>query len=98
MEELQNLVLEWAETKGLLEKENCSKQTMKLVEEVGELCSAILKNKKLEQVDALGDIQVVLIILAKQLDIDYNKSLQHAYDIIKHRTGQTINGTFIKNE
>lgn len=98
MNELNQKVLEWAEPKGLLKSENVSKQLLKLVEETGELSAAYLKNKPEEIKDAIGDIQVVLIILSAQLGLNYEKCLESAYNVIKNRTGNTINGTFIKNE
>ena len=90
-------ILKWAESRELLKPENAKSQTIKLTEEVGELCGAILKNKPTEQIDAIGDIQVVLIILAKQLGIDYDAALESAYDTIKSRTGKTVGGSFIKD-
>jgi len=93
---MKKKVLEWAEPKGLLNPEFAPKQFMKLVEEVGELSNAILKDDFKEQIDALGDIQVVLIILAEQLGFDLDTCLQCAYDEIKNRKGKTINGSFIK--
>ena len=89
-------VLEWAEPKGLLNPQIAPQQFMKLVEEVGELSSAMLNRNEVEMIDALGDIQVVLIILAEQLGFDLDTCLECAYDEIKNRKGQTLNGTFIK--
>ena len=57
----------------------------------------MLKNNTSEQIDAIGDIQVVLIILSRQLGINYKEALESAYNVIKSRTGKTINGTFIKD-
>jgi NTP pyrophosphatase (non-canonical NTP hydrolase) len=90
-------VLQWANERNLLQEENQTKQFIKLTEEVGELANAILKSNKAEQIDAIGDIQVVLIILCKQLGLDYNDCLSSAYEVIKNRTGKTVNGTFIKD-
>jgi NTP pyrophosphatase (non-canonical NTP hydrolase) len=90
-------ILEWAKPKGLLNPDFAPKQFIKLVEEVGELANAILKNNKAEQIDALGDIQIVLNILAEQLGFDLDECLKSAYEEIKNRTGKTINGTFIKD-
>jgi NTP pyrophosphatase (non-canonical NTP hydrolase) len=95
---MKNNVLEWAEPKGLLNPKFAPKQFMKLVEEIGELSNAMLKDNKAEQIDALGDIQVVLIILAEQLGFDLDTCLECAYNEIKDRKGQTLNGTFIKDE
>ena len=90
-------VLEWAKERGILIPDNATKQMLKLTEEVGELAGAIAKNNKEEQIDAIGDIQVVLIILSEQLGINYKEALESAYNVIKNRTGKTINGVFIKD-
>lgn len=94
---IQEEILEWAKQRDLLKKENAPKQLLKLQEEVGELAGAFLKKKPEEICDAIGDIQVVLIILAQQLNIDYNACLVYAYDEIKDRTGKTVDGSFIKD-
>ena len=44
LQELQLLILEWANDKDLLKFENAPKQRLKLLEEVGETAAAILKN------------------------------------------------------
>ena len=90
-------ILEWAEPKGLLNPELAPQQFMKLSEEIGELANAILKGNKIEQIDALGDIKVVITILAEQLGFDIDECEEIAYQEIKNRTGKTINGTFIKD-
>ncbi len=90
-------ILEWADPKGLLNPELAPQQFMKLSEEVGELANAILKGNKIEQIDALGDIKVVITILAEQLGFDIDECEEIAYQEIKNRTGKTINGTFIKD-
>lgn len=98
METTQSKVINWANEKGLINQSNITRQALKLTEEVGELASAIIKDKRLEQIDAIGDIQVVLIILCEQLNIDYNEALNSAYNVIKDRQGKMINGSFIKQE
>jgi NTP pyrophosphatase (non-canonical NTP hydrolase) len=90
-------ILEWADSKGLLNPQLAPQQFMKLSEEVGELANAILKGNKEEQKDALGDIRVVINILADQLGFDIDECEESAYQVIKKRTGKTINGTFIKD-
>ena len=55
-----DLIREWAEQRGLYEKGDPKTQYLKLVEEVGELGRAILKEDHVEQCDAVGDIVVVL--------------------------------------
>ena len=94
---MNDLVLKWAEERGLLKAENAPKQMLKLMEEVGELAGAMAKNKPGDIVDAIGDIQVVLIILSKQLGYDYEQCLVDAYNVIKERKGKLINGVFVKD-
>lgn len=94
----KNNVLVWAEDKNLIHEENAPKQLIKLQEEVGELCSAYLKGNKAEQIDALGDIRVVITILAAQLNLDIDACFDIAYNEIKDRKGVTKNGSFYKDE
>lgn len=97
MENTKNLVIEWAAKRGLLDSKNAHAQTLKLLEECGELAGAILKDDFEAKIDAIGDIQVVLIILCHQIGVNYDVALDIAYDEIKGRTGKTVNGTFIKD-
>lgn len=95
---MRKQVIEWAKEKDLIHEENAPTQLLKLQEEVGELCAGYLKKKKKEVHDAIGDIQIVLIILCEQLGMDYDKALYDAYHVIKNRKGKTVDGTFIKQE
>lgn len=139
--ELTPLVINWAKERNI----NCpEKQTLKLIEEVGELASAYLKQDNEKLIDSIGDVWVVLVILAdlnnekidyfennkdinvldgiwniltqiqiydsstfaikslqriaKQLKLDFNTCINHAWNEIKHRKGKTVNNTFIKDE
>lgn len=96
MKTTKELVLEWADKKGLLKEENHLKQTLKLQEEVGELSKAILEKDPYATIDAIGDCAVVLIILAKQLNLDFDECLESAYNEIKDRQGILKEGTFIR--
>ena len=143
LQELQKKIIQWAKEKDLLKSENAPKQRLKLLEEVGETAAAILKNNTDEIKDGIGDIFVVLVILAEQLseeilfdmtraskddhqdfvflfdeildskriyyslaylkdicrklDYDLTECANLAWNEIKDRKGNTINGTFIKN-
>lgn len=98
------LVQKWGAKRGITNPENAKTQTVKLMEEVGELSEGINKvggnNEYLDQIkDSVGDIQVVLIILCKQLGVDYEQCLYDAYDVIKDRKGKTTaDGSFVKQE
>ena len=140
LETLNTLIIKWANERNLIVKDNAPKQKLKLIEECGELAQAILKNDVKAQKDAIGDIYVVVVILAEQLgkkigdtpyyiddidwkifniidsgisemfeyflseinevcnnlDLDLTECVNLAYNEIKDRKGQTINGTFIK--
>ena len=89
-------VIEWATERGLVKEENAPKQFIKLTEEVGELASALLKKDPYETIDAIGDINIVLIILCEQLGINYKECLESAYNEIKDRKGKLVDGSFIK--
>jgi NTP pyrophosphatase (non-canonical NTP hydrolase) len=90
-------VVDWADERGLLKEENSDKQLLKVVEEVGELVSAVLKKNRKEEVDAVGDIMVTLIVFAEIRGYDVMSSLGYAYQEIKDRTGKIVDGSFIKD-
>jgi NTP pyrophosphatase (non-canonical NTP hydrolase) len=98
-DELIENITQWADDKGILFPENAPKQSMKVMEELGETMGAILKQKKTDEViDGIGDIFVTVIILAKQLNLDPTICLESAWNEIKDRKGKNVNGTFIKEE
>lgn len=93
---VDDLIKQWGRDKGI---NNPDKQTVKLVEEVGELAHEICRGKydSAELKDAFGDIQVVLIILGDMLGIDTEKCKEEAYNVIKNRTGHNVGGSFVKD-
>lgn len=56
----------WAEDRNLIEGSTPKKQFIKLMEEFGELCSGVSKNKIDVVKDSIGDCFVVMVILAAQ--------------------------------
>ncbi|MDT2725030.1 MazG-like family protein [Enterococcus gallinarum] len=96
MNELVELVEKWAKNKGL-DKADPSKQMLKVVEEVGEVAAALVRNDQDALRDGIGDVTVTLIILAMQNDMDLYECLNCAYDEIKGRTGKMVNGVFVKS-
>ena len=95
MNDLTNLIRAWAVDRGL-DQADPTKQMLKLIEEVGELASAMNKSNREGIVDGIGDAFVVLVILSLQLDLDIAKCVQMAYNEIKDRKGKMINGVFVK--
>ena len=97
-EELQELVIDWAYERNIIDVKKTPKQFMKVTEELGELAEGINKDNQGQIEDSLGDILVTLIILSKDLDVDLLDCLKGAYGVIKDRTGKTVNGVFVKEE
>ena len=92
-----DLIREWADKRGLYDGGDPKTQALKLVEEVGETCRAILKNNNHEAIDGIGDCVVVLTNLAELLGIRIEYCIEAAYEEIKDRTGKKDNGTFKKD-
>lgn len=97
-EALQNAIVIWAYERNIVNSKNTATQFMKVTEELGELAEGINKDNQGQIKDSLGDILVTLIILSKDLDVDLLDCLRGAYDVIKDRTGKTVNGVFVKEE
>ena len=95
-DELISSICSWGSDHGI---DNPDKQTIKLMEECGELANEISRSRydTPEVRDAIGDIGVVLIILADILGYDFGDCLRLAYNEIKDRTGHTESGSFIKD-
>jgi len=87
----------WANDRGLYNSGDPKTQALKLVEEVGETCRAILKQDAKEMVDGIGDCVVVLTNLAELIGTPIEDCIDKAYDEIKNRTGKMSNGTFKKD-
>jgi len=92
-----DLIREWASKRGLYTKGDPKTQALKLVEEVGETCKAILKNDYAEIEDGIGDCVVVLTNLAHLCNTDIEHCIELAYNEIKDRKGKMSNGTFKKD-
>jgi len=93
-----DLIRSWAKERGLYDKGDPKTQALKLVEEVGETCRAILKKDHEQIVDGIGDCVVVLTNLAELINYPIEKCVDKAYNEIKNRKGKMDNGTFKKHE
>ena len=92
-----DLIRTWANDRGLYDKGDPKTQALKLVEEVGETCRAILKGNQKDIEDGIGDAVVVLTNLAHLCDTDIEHCIELAYNEIKDRKGKMDNGTFKKD-
>ena len=90
-------IIEWAESNGLMGSLTTQdKRLLKLTEELGELCRAILHGNKKEAAIELGDMYVVMVQIAHNNGIHLSKCASMAYDKISNRSGVIVNGTFVK--
>ena len=92
-----DLIRDWADERGLYDKGDIKTQTLKLMEEAGEICKATLKEDHDEVIDGIGDCVVVLTNLAYLNGVTIEDCIQAAYDVISKRTGKMVNGTFKKD-
>ena len=92
-----DLIRDWADERGLYENGDTKTQALKLVEEVGETCRAILKEDHDEVIDGIGDCVVVLTNLAELHGVSIEECIASAYGVISKRTGKMVNGTFKKD-
>jgi hypothetical protein len=61
------MVIDWAIAKGIMANATPLDQICKTIEELGELSGAVCKGRKDDQVDAIGDVWVTLIIVNEML-------------------------------
>lgn len=94
-----DLIRQWARDRNLVEGSNPQAQMLKLFEEGGELAHAIARNNYDGVMDSIGDMVVVLTILAAQFDANIEEDcIAPAYDTIKDRKGRMVDGVFVKEE
>jgi len=91
-------IREWARDRGIYDSGDVKTQLIKLYEETGELSEAVLKDSKLDIVDAIGDSVVVLTNLATLAGFNIEHCIDAAYGEIRQRTGAMVNGTFVKEQ
>ena len=91
-----NEIRQWAHDRNLIEGSDRFRQMVKLVEEQGELEAGIAKGNEELVADSIGDMVVVLTILAKQSGLLIENCIKLAYLEIKDRKGRMIDGVFVK--
>jgi hypothetical protein len=101
-------VRKWAADRNLIDGSNPRAQFAKLTEEVNELSEAIFQMEVdgVEQCgsdlgyiltqDAIGDIAVVLQVIASQIGTTLTECQELAWQEIKDRRGKMIDGVFVK--
>lgn len=95
---IDELIIQWAKDRNLIEGATKQSQTVKLMEEMGELAEGVAKSKQDLVKDSLGDMYVVMTILAEMHGVTMKECIALAYDEIKNRKGKMIDGVFVKEE
>ena len=94
----ESLIHQWAEDRGIFEHSDPRNQFKKTLEEVYELSDAIIAGDEPKILDGIGDIVVTLIILAKMKKTTVNECLRLAYNEIKDRKGEMVDGVFVREK
>ena len=103
IEQLEKQVIEWAEDRGIFAESTDRTRWDKFFEELEEFTDAawpdryegrIMEDVKLEA----GDVLVTLINILHPYGLDLETCLAAAYNKIKDRTGQMVNGTFVRDK
>lgn len=89
-------VKQWHHDRNLIDGSTDKDQYLKLLEEVFELQTNIMKGRPV--IDDIGDIVVVLINIAERNGLTLEQCLTHAYNDIKDRKGRMIEGIFVKDK
>lgn len=91
-----DLIRQWATDRNIIEGATPQAQFVKLIEEAGELAAGLAKSRREVVIDSIGDMAVVLTILAAQSGVTIEECIAAAYEEIKDRKGRMIDGTFVK--
>ena len=87
-------IKQWHHDRNLIEGSTDKDQTLKLLQELGELSDSVCKGKDIR--DDLGDMLVVMINIMERNNISMVDCLEKAWDDIKDRKGRMIDGIFVK--
>jgi len=89
-------IIGWHYDRNLIDGSSDKDQTLKLLQELGELSDSVCKGKDIR--DDLGDMLVVMLNIMERNNLSINDCLLKAYDDIKDRKGRMVNGVFIKEQ
>lgn len=94
LNQYQQLIVQWAKERNLIEGSTPKDQFHKLIQECAELSDNVCKQRDAK--DDIGDVFVVLTIMAEQLGYGFTECVEKAYNDIKDRKGKMIDGVFVK--
>jgi hypothetical protein len=91
------LIDSWGRARNIIGGATALQQLPKLISEVGELADkGIAKGSRAEIIDGIGDVIVVLAMIAGIEGLTIQECLLAAYNDIKDRKGILYNGVFVK--
>lgn len=96
IQETFDLIRQWADARNIIGGSTPRRQIDKLAEEFQELVNAVDQGDHGGIVDGIGDMIVVLTILAEQHGEMIEACIETAYFEIKDRKGKMIDGLFVK--
>ena len=92
--DLINKVVGWHHDRNLIDGSSDKDQTLKLLQELGELSDSVCKGKDIK--DDIGDMLVVMLNITSRNNISLSECLAKAWEDIKDRKGKMIDGIFVK--
>lgn len=96
LNDLINKVVTWHHDRNLIDGSSDKDQTLKLLQELGELSDSVCKGRDIR--DDIGDMLVVMLNLTTRNKITLEECLEKAYNDIKDRKGKMVDGVFIKEQ
>ena len=96
--ELDKRIEKWGRKNGIMTGATSKDQFIKMVEEVGEVGSALNKGKLDELLLEIGDVYVTLSLFARLNGTSLTECVNKAYSKIENREGEMRNGTLVKEE
>ncbi len=89
-------IRKWAKKVGIADSGDIKTQTLKLLEESGELAKAVIEEDPAKVKDSIGDCVVVLVSIAQLAGVSIEEAVNEVYYEILYRKGEMKNGTFVK--
>ena len=89
-------VIVWHYDRNLIEGSTDKDQTLKLLQELGELSDSVCKGKDIR--DDIGDMLVVMLNITERNGVSLTECLERAWNDIKDRKGRMVDGIFVKEQ
>ena len=94
LQQLIKKVVQWHHDRNLIEGSSDKDQTLKLLQELGELSDSVCKGKDIK--DDIGDMLVVMLNITTRNNVSLEGCLARAWQDIKDRKGRMVDGIFVK--